>query len=87
MHGELQKSMTVAAATDAKVEALGIESGRAMQMVMSESEKIAAKVATDQAEMDTRTESFRTAGSALEAQLGEGLSKIKAAQAAADAAN
>ena len=42
---------------------------------------------TDQAEMDSKTESFRAAGAGFEAQLGEGLGKIKAAQAAADAAN
>ena len=81
---EFQRSMTVAAATDAKVEALGIESGRAMQLVMAESEKFAAKVATDQAEMDIRAGSFRAAKSALEAQLSEGVSRIKTAQAAAD---
>ena len=39
MEVELQKLMAAAAATDAKVEALGIESGRAMQLVMAESEK------------------------------------------------
>ena len=85
--GELQKIMAVAASTDAKVEALGAESERAMKLVMAESEKFAVQVATDKAEMDARTETFRTAGAALEAQLSEGLTKIKTAQSAADAAH
>ena len=51
------------------------------------SEKSAAEVAADMAEMDVKAESFRAAGAGLEAQLSEGLDKIKAAKAAADAAS
>ena len=58
-----------------------------MRLVFAESEKFAAKVAADQSEMDAKAESFRAAGAGLEAQLSEGLGKIKTAQAAADAAN
>ena len=56
-------------------------------MVLAESEKCSAKVATDQAEMDSKTEMFRVVGAAFETQLSEGLSKIKTTQATADAAN
>ena len=87
MREEVQKLMAAAETTNAKVELLGQESGRAMRLVFAESEKFAAKVATDQAEMDSKTESFRAAGAGLEAQLSEGLGKIKEAQAAADAGN
>ena len=76
-----------AVATDAKVVALSAESERCLTLVKGESERFAEKVAADKGEMDTRAETFRVAGARFEAQLGEGLGKIRAAQAEADAAN
>ena len=87
INADLQKIIAGVASTDSKVMELAAESERAMKMVSAESEKFASKVAGDKTEMDSCSESFRLAGVALEAQLSEGLSKIKSAQAAADAAN
>ena len=82
---DLQKIIVGVAPTDAKVTEFKAESERALKLVSAESGKFAAKVAADKMEMDSRAETFRLAGVNLEAQLSEGLSKIKAAQAAADA--
>ena len=84
---DLQKIIAGVASTDAKETQLAAESERALTLVSAESEKFAAKVAADKTEMDSREETFRLAGVKLETQLSEGLGKIKAAQAAADAAN
>ena len=87
INADLQKIVAGVASTDAKVVELAAESERAMKMVSAESEKFASKVAADKTELDSRKESLRLAVVALEAQLSEGLGKIKSAQAAADAAN
>ena len=87
INADLQKIIAGVASTDAKVMELAAAYERAMKMVSAESEKFAGKVAADKTEMGSRSEPFRLAGVALEAQLSEGLSKIRSAQAAADAAN
>ena len=76
-----------AEASDAKVLALAAESERCITLVKGESEKFAENVSADKADMDTRSEAFRVAGARLEAQLSEGLGKIRAAQVEAEAAN
>ena len=68
--------MEQASVTIGKVELLTEESGRAMRLVLAESEKFAAKVAADKAEMDVKAESFRARGAGLEVQLNEGLDKL-----------
>ena len=62
---EVQKPMGQAALTHGKVELLTEESGRVMRMVLVESEKFAAKVAADMAEMDAKAECFRAARAGL----------------------
>ena len=83
INADLQNIIAGVASTDAKVMELAAESARAMKLESAESEKFAGKVAADKTEMDSRAETFHLAGVALEAQLSEGLSKIKSAQAAA----
>ena len=86
-NNDMERIIEAAATTDARVTALVAESERALTLVSSESEQFAAKVAADKNEMDSRAETFRLAGVSLESQLSEGLGKIKAAQAVADAAD
>ena len=79
--------MDQVAAINGKVEVLAEESGRAMRLVLGESDKFATKAATSFTEMDAKAESFRAAGAGIEARLSKGLMKIKSAQATAVAAN